>query len=113
MVAIVTVLSLVPISAAMPDIEGGDKIGHFVAYAALMTWFAWLYQKPWVRNGYAIGFILMGGLLEILQSLTKYRSMDIEDFHVNTIGVIIGFIIAVFTANIGFIKDLFGYNSQP
>jgi hypothetical protein len=39
--------------------------------------------------------------------MTVYRMGDIEDFHVNTIGVIIGFVFSVFTENIPFIKKLF------
>ena len=107
MIIAVIVLSLAPIDAAIPDVKNGDKIGHFIAYGALMTWFSWLYPKPWVRNFYAIGFIILGGAMEILQSMTAYRMGDIEDFHVNTIGVIFGFLFSVFTSNIPFIKKLF------
>ena len=103
----VIVLSLAPINAAIPEVKNGDKIGHFIAYFSLMAWFSWLYKKPWIRNIYAIGFIVLGGLMEILQSMTVYRMGDIEDFHVNTMGVIVGFVFSVFTANIPFIKKLF------
>lgn len=105
-------LSLVPINAAIPEIKNGDKVGHFIAYFSLMLWFSWLYKKPWVRNIYAICFIILGGLMEILQSITTYRMGDIEDFHVNTIGVIFGFVFSVFTANIPFIKKLFSHESN-
>ncbi len=110
LVLAVIVLSLININAAMPDVKNGDKIGHFIAYFTLMIWFAWLYPKVWVRNLYAIGFIILGGLMEVLQSMTDYRMGDIEDFHVNTIGVIVGFVFAVFTAQIPFIKKTFGLN---
>ena len=100
-------LSLTPISAAIPEVKNGDKIGHFIAYFSLMIWFSWLYPKPWVRNLYAIGFIVLGGVMEVLQSMTAYRMGDIEDFHVNTVGVIVGFVFSVFTANIPFKKKLF------
>jgi len=111
MVLAVIVLSLVSISGAVPDVKNGDKIGHFIAYFSLMTWFSWLYPRPLVRNLYAIGFIFLGGSLELLQSMTSYRMGDIEDFHVNTIGVIIGFVFSVFAANIPFIKKLFSLES--
>jgi len=107
MISAVVILSLVSIDAVIPDVKNGDKIGHFIAYFSLMTWFSWLYPKPWVRNLYAIGFIILGGIMEVLQSLTAHRTGDIEDFHVNTIGVIAGFVFAVFTTNIPFIKKLF------
>ena len=107
LVAAVIVLSLININAAMPDVKNGDKIGHFIAYFTLMIWFALLYPKVWVRNLYAIGFIVLGGLMEVLQSMTDYRMGDIEDFHVNTIGVIVGFVFAVFTSQIPLIKKTF------
>ena len=107
MIIAVIVLSLAPIGSAIPDVKNGDKIGHFIAYFSLMTWFSWLYPKPLVRNLYAIGLIVLGGTMEILQSMTVYRMGDIEDFHVNTIGVIIGFVFSVFAVNIPFIKKLF------
>ena len=107
LVATVITLSLVKIGAVMPDVKNGDKIGHFLAYFSLMSWFAWLYPKPWVRNVYAVGFIVMGGVMEVLQSMTSYRTADIEDFHVNTIGVIVGFIFAVLLGNIPIIKKTF------
>lgn len=107
LITAVIILSLININAAMPDIKNSDKYGHFIAYFTLMIWFAWLYPKPWVRNLYAIGFIVLGGAMEILQSMTPHRMGDIEDFHVNTIGVIVGFIFAVFTANIPLIKKTF------
>ena len=107
LVATVITLSLVKIGTVMPDVKNGDKVGHFIAYFSLMIWFAWLYPKPWVRNLYAIGFIIMGGAMEVLQSMTTYRSADIEDFHVNTIGVIVGFIFAVLLGNISIVKKTF------
>jgi len=107
LITAVIVLSLVSINTAMPDIKNSDKYGHFIAYFTLMIWFAWLYPKPWVRNLYAIGFILLGGAMEILQSMTAHRMGDIEDFHVNTIGVIVGFVFAVFTSQIPFVKKVF------
>jgi VanZ family protein len=107
MILTVIVLSLININGAIPDVKNGDKIGHFIAYFSLMVWFTWLYPKTWVRNLYAIGFIFLGGLMEVLQSLTAYRSMDIDDFHVNTIGVIVGLTFAVFTAATPIIKRTF------
>ncbi len=107
LVGVVVFLSLININSAMPDVKHGDKIGHFLAYFSLMTWFAWLYRKPWVRNLYAIGFIILGGVMEILQSMTAHRMGDIEDFHVNTIGVIIGFVFSAITSQLPLVKKIF------
>jgi len=107
LVTLVVALSLVKIGAIMPEVKNGDKVGHFIAYFTLMLWFAWLYPKPLSRNLYAISFILMGAVMEFLQSLISYRSADIEDFHVNTLGVIVGFIFAVLLGNIPIVKKTF------
>ncbi|MCF6288641.1 MAG: VanZ family protein [Proteobacteria bacterium] len=112
LVLVIIVLSLITINVAIPKVESGDKIGHFIAYFSLMTWFTWLYRKPWVRNLYAIGFITLGGLLEILQSMTTYRMGDVEDFQVNTIGVIAGFVFAVVTAQTSLVKKIFRFSTN-
>ncbi len=109
LVITVIVLSLININATMPDIKNGDKVGHFVAYFSIMTWFTWLYPKPWVRNLYAIGFIVLGGVMEVLQSMTAHRLGDIQDFHMNTIGVIVGLVFAVFTSQVPFVKKIFKF----
>ena len=107
MVATVIVLSLVPIANQMPNIKNGDKLGHFIAYFSLTAWFCFLYQKKWVKNLYAIGFIFLGGFLEILQHATAYRHFDIDDFHMNTVGVIFGFIFAAVMIQIDWVKNIF------
>ena len=38
----------------------------------------------------------MGICLELLQSLTSYRSMEIADIAANTAGVVLGWILAVY-----------------
>lgn len=85
-------LSLTPNPQPTP-VRFGDKIGHFVAYAALM---AWWHQID--RNAYrlALLFVLMGLALEILQSFTGFRQADIFDLAANTVGVGIGWMVARF-----------------
>jgi VanZ family protein len=72
----------------------GDKLGHFVAYATLMFWFAHLDTRPRVRLGYAIGFVALGVALEFAQRLTGYRSFEIADMGANAVGVLLGWISA-------------------
>lgn len=80
----------------------GDKIGHGLAYFSLMSWFAQLYQNPRHRLYLAIGFMVLGGGLEILQGLGGVRSADIWDFLANTSGVLIAG-LAVFLTKFGVI----------
>lgn len=107
MVIVIIVLSLVPIAGAIPNVQGGDKIGHFVAYFALSTWFCWLYPKNPSKIFYAIGFILLGAIMEFLQGMTNYRSADLNDFHVNTIGVMVGFVFSTISLGWSLVKNTF------
>ena len=107
LVAFVIFLSLMPLSVQLSDIKSGDKWGHFIAYFTITTWFCWLYQKKWVKNLYAIGFIIMGGVLEVLQHLSGIRTLDVNDFHMNTLGVIVGFIFSTISIHWALVKNSF------
>ena len=90
LVLAVIYLSLTPKPPEAP-VEFGDKIGHLLAYATLMGWWHQI-----ERNGYrlALIFILMGLMLEILQSLGGIRQGDIFDMAANSLGVGLGWIAA-------------------
>jgi VanZ family protein len=92
MVLITVLVSLAP----APDSVGvstWDKLGHFLIYAVLMLWFAGIY-RPSRYLVIAIALILLGGLLELLQSLTGYRMGDWNDFLANGAGVLLGVALA-------------------
>jgi VanZ family protein len=96
-VALVWYLSL---TADPIDIDLGttfnDKIGHAAAYAWLMFWFGNLYAHRQARIRYALMFIAMGILLEILQgSLTTTRQYSYGDMLANATGVGIGFLLVL------------------
>ena len=92
LVLAVVLLSLVPVYGVMPPVPSGDKYGHVLAYAVLMFWFGQLYVKSQQRVYYAVGFILLGGVLEWLQGMTAYRQTELLDFYMNVIGVCVGWI---------------------
>jgi len=70
--------------------EGGDKLGHVLAYAALMVWFSWLYAVPGAHFACAAGFVLLGIGLEFAQALTDYRSFQLADMVADCVGVALG-----------------------
>ena len=88
-------LSLTPAPPKL-DFEHGDKLGHFLAYGALMFWFCLLYLKTGTRILYAAGFIAMGIGLEFIQGWLVYRTYDPFDMLANTIGVALGWVAAMF-----------------
>jgi len=66
-----------------------DKIYHLLTYTGLMLWFTQLYPRRRLP-GLAIGLILFGVIVEILQSFTSYRSAEWQDALANSAGVAIG-----------------------
>jgi VanZ family protein len=92
-VAVVVCLSLTP---SPPDsgIDGGDKLGHFLAYAGLAWWFGQFYSHR-ARAAYALGFVAMGIALEFAQGALGYRSLELADMAANTLGAAAGWAGAV------------------
>ena len=82
------ILSLIPLDGT--SLPGGDKLHHTLAYAALM--FAWscavMHEAD--RLKLAIGFCLMGLLIEGFQHLTPYRFFEWGDALANALGVLAG-----------------------
>jgi VanZ family protein len=87
-------LSLTP-SPPEPGFEYGDKLGHFLAYAALMFWFSVLYRGRNARLAYGAGWVALGIALEFAQGATSYRSYEFADMAANTLGVLAGALAAL------------------
>jgi VanZ family protein len=90
LIGCVAYLSLTPEPPAM-DARFSDKLGHLAAYGVLMAWWHQIDRNAWRL---ALLFILMGLLLEILQSLSGFRQGDIFDLAANTFGIALGWLIA-------------------
>ena len=74
-------------------IEFFDKITHFTAYAGMMAWFMQLYYRKQTRLFYAIGFILMGVVIEFLQGMGPDRMFEYADMLANSLGVLFASLI--------------------
>jgi VanZ family protein len=93
LVAVVVVLSLV----SPPDLPstpaGSDKLGHVLAYAALMAGAVQLFARRRHHWRAAGGLVALGVLLEVLQGgLTADRMQDPWDAVANTVGVLAGWL---------------------
>jgi len=88
LVALVVLLSLMP-NPPQASIRFEDKIGHVLAYFSLMFWFGQLYARrlPW-----ALGFLALGAMLEVLQGLGGYREMSLHDLVANAVGIGLGWL---------------------
>jgi VanZ family protein len=90
--ALILVLALAPLPTAIPVVEG-DKITHFAAFAYLAVWFLGIFQ-PRLGLAVAVALALYGILIELLQSLTPYRSADVYDVLADVIGIGAGWLLA-------------------
>jgi hypothetical protein len=88
LVAAIVYLSLTSTPPAGPDIPQGDKAAHLLGYGLLMFYFCQLYAVG--QGRFALGFVLMGTLLEMLQGLGGVRTADTFDALANTAGVLAG-----------------------
>jgi glycopeptide antibiotics resistance protein len=86
-------LSLTP-SPPKVDFEASDKVGHVLAYAALMFWFSQIHFSTSLRLIHAAIFLLMGVGLEVLQGMSGLRSYELLDMLANAAGVILGWLAA-------------------
>lgn len=93
LVAFVIYLSLTPRPLEIP-VERGDKLGHMLAYATLMFWYAQLYVRLGARMRVGAAFVAMGIGLEFVQRLTGYRSFEVQDMLASATGVVVGWIAA-------------------
>ena len=92
-IAWVIYLSLIPEPPGM-DGPWWDKIGHSVAYIALMLWFAQLYHPRSTKFWVALGLVALGIAIEFAQEQTGYRPFEIADMVADAFGVAVGFLLA-------------------
>jgi VanZ family protein len=92
-------LSLANISYPQVSSTFGDKINHALAYGLLMGWFGQLMHTPRRWWGVAIVLVLLGMVMEALQSSVPYRSFDVYDGVANAVGVLAGLLVLYFGGN--------------
>lgn len=90
--AVVTFLSLTPLQT-VPEIHGGDKLGHFAAYALLGFLSALSRKSHQAVIGFLSMILLYSGLIELIQPYVD-RHMEFGDFAANASGTVCGGAIA-------------------
>ncbi len=94
MLLVITVVCLLPMKE-LPSTGMSDKTEHFLAFGALAFWFGSIVVRrdlPWV----ALAAIAFGGMIELAQSsMGLGRQGDLLDLTADTIGVVIGVLLAL------------------
>lgn len=79
-----------------PSFSHADKLGHVLAYFALMAWWTQLVPGP---RRLALAFLLMGGALELLQHWGGIRSGECLDLAANCLGIGLGWLTSGWAPN--------------
>ena len=96
----VFVFSLGPASTLPTAMQHADKLVHLASYGILMFWWAQLYTVSRERVRLAIALVLLGIIIEWLQGFTPTRQSDVLDALANTIGILLGWLLAHRSANL-------------
>jgi VanZ family protein len=93
-VAAIIYLSLEPQPPTFTTYSHEDKIGHVLAYAALMLWFAQIHLTPADRARNALGLLVLGVGLELVQGWEGFRTFSFADMGADAVGVALGWLAA-------------------
>jgi VanZ family protein len=94
LVGVVAYLSLMPNPPEPFQFHMVDKVEHGIAYAAMSWWFCQIYQSARSRIAVCAALVAYGVLIEILQGMTGYRYFEYADMLADSIGVVIGMLLA-------------------
>jgi hypothetical protein len=84
--------SLLP-GGAVSAVTFNDKLQHAAVYCVLTLWFTGFYRRnfyPWI----ALVLFGLGVALDLLQGLTKTRSLELLDVGANFGGIVVGLALA-------------------
>ena len=110
LIAAVIYLSLTSKSIPLPDVAMADKVGHLLAYAALMGWFGQLYTRKYELIGFAIIFCILGVSLEYLQRMGGHRMFEYGDMLSDALGVLLGWLLTrtIFSGSLPWVERQLG-----
>lgn len=86
-VVVVLVAALIPPQTIVPP-TGWDKVNHALAFAVLAMLGCGSYPER--RAPVLLGLLAYGGLIELLQSFTGYRTAETLDVVADAVGLLVG-----------------------
>ena len=93
LIASIIYLSLATVAVEI-NVAEGDKLGHLLAYGALMAWWSQLYVATATRLELGLIFVALGAAMELAQGFTPSRSPEWLDLAADTAGVLLGWLAA-------------------
>ncbi len=93
--ALMVLLSLLPMPIAAPPVEHWDKWAHLATHAGLALFALMIFRRGSSRC-LALGWqLLLGVLVEGLQGLLPWRSMEAADLLANALGLGLGSLVGL------------------
>lgn len=94
LVGLVVYLSLIPHPPEPLSFPQSDKLEHGFAYASLSLWFCQIFLRGRQRIAVVVALVTLGVVIEILQGLSGYRYFEYADMLANSVGVLLGVLLA-------------------
>lgn len=93
--ALVIAVGYLSLAPSLPKVDVGhfDKVGHFLAYFALMSWFGFVYLRASHRL-IGVQLVTLGVLLEGAQWAFGHRAIELLDVAANVAGIVAGWLLA-------------------
>lgn len=98
-VALLLYLSLSPRPPEI-SLDHGDKVGHALAYAVLLYWWAQVFVLTRARVRLSAGLLALGIAIEYVQGWTGIRTFDYWDMLADAAGIGMGWLLAAVAPNI-------------
>ena len=95
LVGLVIYLSLTPHPPEPLSFPNADKLEHAVAYGSLSLWFCQIYLSARSRTIALALLIGLGIALEFVQGWTGYRDFEVLDMVADSVGVLLGLLLAL------------------
>ncbi len=93
------IVCLLPMPKLVPSVDHFDKIEHLLGYAVFGAYAAMLFESCRAMRHALLGTIAFGLFVEGLQALVPWRSADGYDAVANTLGVLLGALVALTPAS--------------
>lgn len=92
LLAVILIASLLPVEH-LP--KNNDKVSHFLSYGILSAYWCLVFHALEFKKkiNIALGLIVFGGIIELLQGASGYRYAEWADVWANSLGVIVAMLV--------------------
>jgi VanZ family protein len=105
LILLIGYISLIPSPPSPLRFPHADKLEHLIAYTVLMGWLCQIYSARSQRLYLALACVAYGGIIELLQGWSGYRTADWMDLLADSLGVALGWLLG--TSSLQFLLTRF------